>query len=71
MHKVELAQGVLSVQLAVPLERLSPVRASFDHGYLVQLPAITLGVGLQRIYDKPLIRILFANLSPTHGNLLS
>jgi len=71
MHKVELAQGMLSVQLAIPLERLCPVRANFDHGYLVQLPAITLGVGLQRIYDKPPIRILFASLCPMHSNLLN
>jgi hypothetical protein len=39
------------MQLTVPLERRGPVRADFDHGHLVQFPAIILGVGFQDLND--------------------
>jgi len=70
MHEVELAPWVLLVQLAVPLVRGCSIRANFDHGHLIQFPMVPLGVGLQRVYDKPLIGILLADLCPTHVNLL-
>jgi len=70
VDEVEFSLGVLPVQLLVTPERRRPIRANLDYGHLVQFAAISLGVGLQRIYDEPLIGVLLTDLCPTHLNLL-
>jgi hypothetical protein len=70
VDEVEFPLGVLPVQLLVTPERRCPIRANLDYGHLIQFAAVSLGVGLQCIYDEPLIGVLLTDLCPTHLNLL-
>jgi hypothetical protein len=70
VDEVEFPLGVLPVQLLVTPQRRCSIRANLDYGHLVQFAAISLGVGLQRIYDEPLIGVSLTDRCPTHLNLL-
>jgi len=67
MHKVELAEGVLLMQMAVSLQGSTAIRPRVNHSEAVKVsPLVRCDVGFQGFDDEPLVGICLAYISPEH-----
>src|SRR5882672_8519131 len=67
MHKVELPERVLLMQIAISLQGNAPVRTRVKHGEAVKVALLVrCGMGFQGFDDEPLVGICLAYLSPEH-----
>src|ERR1043166_6405021 len=68
VHKVELPEWVLSIQMAVSLQGSAPVRTRVNHGEAVKVALLVRGgMSFQGFDDEPLVVRGLAYLSPEHG----
>ena len=66
VHEAELALWMTAPELAVALHRRAAIRADVDHCDAIQDTAIVFRVGVQGLYDEPLIWISCMHLGPAH-----
>jgi hypothetical protein len=67
MHKVELPEWVLLMQMAVSLQGSATVMTRVKHGEAVKVALLVrCGMGFQGFDDEPLVGIGLAYLSPEH-----
>ena len=67
VHKIQLSEWVLLMQMAVSLQGGAAVRTRVNHGEAVKVALLVrCGMGFQGFDDEPLVGIGLAYLSPEH-----